>query len=325
MIGIVVLNYMSWQDSIRCIESISATCSLPWHVLMDNASPNESVTRLEARFSSDPRVSLVIADENRGYAAGNNLGTRRAIDNDCETIFIANSDILFHEGSLEKMRDCLTRESSAGIVGPRVRSTEGADQWAFALRIVDLKEKYLHKTALRFFIPRAYREKSVGPANGFEHQTDVFYVSGCCFGMSRQFATSVLPLDENTFLGEEELILGIRAQQAGFRTIFLPDSEVTHHHRGSKKHASGYSAMQFVFSEIYYCHSYLHEHAWRLLPLWLYRVARFACKSLFHRDYRRFLARVVREGWIRLISDSGLGIPDREMMQSTPDVSFLSS
>ena len=135
---------------------------------------------------------------------------------------------------------------------------------------------------------------------------DVYYVLGCCFAFSIKFAEEVLPLDENTFLFEEELILGIASERAGYRTVLIPEAIVTHRHRGSTRHASAFSMMHSIFSEIYYCRSYLRAPLWKILPLWLTRFFSFFWRSFRSKEYSRLLKRVIIESRERLLSPNGL-------------------
>ena len=54
-------------------------------------------------------------------------------------------------------------------------------------------------------------------------QYPVYHVSGCCFLMNRKAAETLYPLDENTFLYDEELIIGIRDGTGGTADMVLWD------------------------------------------------------------------------------------------------------
>ena len=101
MLGIIILNYQTWEISIRCMESIKDTIGeIPYHIyLVDNASPilmPEICQNYLAKHRET--VSFLQAAENRGYAAGNNIGIRQALDDHCEYLLITNNDIVFQQG-----------------------------------------------------------------------------------------------------------------------------------------------------------------------------------------------------------------------------------
>ncbi len=47
-IGVVILNYKNWMDTVLCVESVLASNECPaWVIIVDNASPNDSVVQLQ--------------------------------------------------------------------------------------------------------------------------------------------------------------------------------------------------------------------------------------------------------------------------------------
>ena len=46
-IGVVILNYNGWTDTLACVESVLANEEAPsWVIIVDDASPNDSVAML---------------------------------------------------------------------------------------------------------------------------------------------------------------------------------------------------------------------------------------------------------------------------------------
>lgn len=99
-ISFVILNYKTYQETIACAESILSVRNGEdvRIVIVDNGSGNESVRCLKERFSGEEAVHIVCAEENLGFACGNNLGIRYAREHfDPDFIVAANSDILFEQ------------------------------------------------------------------------------------------------------------------------------------------------------------------------------------------------------------------------------------
>lgn len=88
------------------MESIKDTIGeIPYHIyLVDNASPilmPEICQNYLAKHRET--VSFLQAAENRGYAAGNNIGIRQALVDNCEFILLTNNDIVFTSESISNM------------------------------------------------------------------------------------------------------------------------------------------------------------------------------------------------------------------------------
>src|SRR3990167_165680 len=77
-IAIIILNFYGKRDTTECIHSVLAS-SYPHYkiVLVDNDSKDDSVAHLKATF---PQIPLIETKANLGYAGGNNVGIRYALE-----------------------------------------------------------------------------------------------------------------------------------------------------------------------------------------------------------------------------------------------------
>ncbi|RMH07665.1 MAG: glycosyltransferase, partial [Nitrospirae bacterium] len=75
--SVIILSYNTRDLTLDCLDRFAeAVLDQGWEViLVDNASTDGVAEAVRARF---PRVTVIESPENRGYAAGNNLGLRRA-------------------------------------------------------------------------------------------------------------------------------------------------------------------------------------------------------------------------------------------------------
>lgn len=288
MIGIVILNYNSWDDTKECIHSIfDKEKKAKYRIyLVDNAS-TEQVSEEQIRAWEDAGIRLIRSEENRGYSAGNNIGVREALNDGCSEVLISNADVRYEENSILQMKNFLDRHSDAGIVGPKIVLGNGVTQKECMMFKTGPKEKYLLRTRLHMFFPK-YNDRYWGREHDYEKETfQVYAVMGCCFMMRRDCALDMTPFDEHTFLYEEELILGIRMEQAGWKTFYYPESVIHHLHGKSTEKVKAFAYTCNVCSEIYYCREYLGMKRWQIWPLYLYRFIIYFIKYLVILDYRK--------------------------------------
>lgn len=301
MIGIVILNYINWEVTEKCLYSIIDTMvNINYHIfLVDNASPNQP-TKDFLRLIKDENITFIKNTKNSGYAAGNNIGITRALKDNCEAILIANSDIIFLENSIISLYNYLQENSNVGIVGPKILNVDGGvEQPSMCIR-TGLKEKYLVNTFLRHIF-KSRSNKYFAKGNDLSKPFSVQAVLGGCFLMSRKCALDITPLDENTFLFEEELIIGIRMEQKGYKTIYYPQSTVIHAHGQSTKSVRAFSYICFVESEIYYCKRYLNVSKVSIWPLYLIRSISYLGRCLKYKDFRKNILIYFKKTWTRLI------------------------
>mgnify|MGYP004701656425 FL=1 len=271
MIGIVILNYETWDVTLQCMESImeAENEEMIRIYLVDNASTRKKPKEID-RFIEQHSVTYIEAAENRGYAAGNNLGICRALEDQCTYVLITNNDIRFRSAAIHRMKQLLESSDRIGIVGPQVVGLDGIHQPSVAMYRTGIREIFHFYTGFRCFHRKAMREYQ-GMDQDAGGQYPVYHVSGCCFLMNRKAVETLYPLDENTFLYDEELIIGIRMEQAGLQTWYCGTAVVEHHHGYTTQKNSAFMQKCIRESEQYYCREYLQANKIILYLLFGYR------------------------------------------------------
>lgn len=274
MLGIVMLNYNGWQLSVDCIESIENTTKIEHRIyLVDNASTVIPSEEIEQRINNFQNVIFIRNNNNRGYAAGNNIGILKAMKDGCNEILITNNDVVFSKDCIDGLQDFLIKNSDVGIVGPKVYLPDGRLQEINMGCEMSLKGKYLYllrktpfKSLGRSFLRDFHAEKM-----DLNKPFQVFGVSGCCFMISKECVQYLYPLDENTFLYEEENIIANKINKLGKKVIYYSPLTIVHLGGQSTKNLSAFSYSCFVESEIYYTRKYLLAKRWEILSLYLIR------------------------------------------------------
>lgn len=309
MIGIIILNYMTSEETYDCVKSIRTTCKSRYRIyVVDNSSPDGSLERLTDVFSSDEDVVVIGSQVNRGYSAGNNIGILKALEDGCTHILVSNSDIIYHEGAIDRLREFLDGNKKAGIAGPKILDENGEVSEISRIFVkTGIREKLLATTRLRSLNLMNIHRTYYGLDKSFDEIQKVYHLVGCCFMMKRELAEKVVPFDENTFLYEEELILGIAVEKAGYETYSYPPAEVTHLNERSSRNIGAYALIHLVCSEIYYCRRYLKASRLKVFPIYMIRSMLYLERCLKNRSYRMHLRKYIRESARRFLSSDGLG------------------
>jgi GT2 family glycosyltransferase len=89
-VGIVLLNWNGWRDTVACLQSLRTLDYVPYEVyLVDNASEDDSEFRLR---QWDPQLRIIQAGGNLGWAGGCNVGIRAALAEGCAHVYLLNND-----------------------------------------------------------------------------------------------------------------------------------------------------------------------------------------------------------------------------------------
>jgi GT2 family glycosyltransferase len=102
-LSIVIVSFNARDDLENCLRSLAAAPPRIPHevVVVDNASGDDSVAAVEARF---PDVRLLVQRRNLGFSAANNTGIRATSG---ELILLLNNDTVVPAGALDVLVDRL--------------------------------------------------------------------------------------------------------------------------------------------------------------------------------------------------------------------------
>ncbi len=268
-IGVVILNYNGWQDTIACAESVLASAEAPaWVVIVDNASTNDSVRWLRhwaagnmefalpelgaplsclkplplldiaATEDVEPQPSRIVLlrnERNNGYAAGNNAGIRLLLRWGADAVWILNNDTVVDRDALGAMARRLFSKARPGLCGSLIRYQDG--DALVQCRAGGHTNKW---TGLSVLDGNGEGLDASLQTTPDEVEKRLNFVYGASVMASRTFIEEVGLLDERFFLYCEEQDWAYSA--AGkFDFAYAPDALVVHKEGGS----TGFSHCRF--------------------------------------------------------------------------------
>jgi GT2 family glycosyltransferase len=230
----VILNYRTPEMALdSAAAAVGAMDGIKGEILIvDNDSPDDSYelissTLADADWNRESRVRVVQSGYNGGFGAGNNFGMQIGLSSGGKPDFyyLLNSDAFPDPNAIIRLRDFLTAYPRAGIAGSRSRGLNGELQHS-AFRFPSIASEF-ESGAKTGFISRFLKNSSVSiPIPDTDTQVD--WVMGASVMLRRRMLDEIGSFDEAFFLYFEETELCFRAAQAGWRTYFVPSSEVLH-------------------------------------------------------------------------------------------------
>lgn len=212
----VVLNWNGREETLRCLRSLRAAGGLELPVVcVDNGSIDGSVDAIREAF---PEVDLIEAGANLGYAGGNNLGIRRALEAGADWVVLVNNDATVAADLVEGFEAAVRRRPDAGILAGKVYRSDRPETIWFAGQRVNLLLGYSGK-------PRGHDQPD-GPRYGVV--IDVGRAVGALMAISRATLQDVGPLDETLFAYVEDVEFCLRARRRGHAVVFAPDAHAWH-------------------------------------------------------------------------------------------------
>lgn len=220
-IAIVILNYVTWQETLKELNIVHEVMGIPYKdvIIVDNHSPNESY--LELKKSIKLGFSLLLADENGGYASGNNIGLRYARKHGYKYAWILNNDIIINDTDLlTKLMAIFAKDDSVATVNSDVFAPNG-----HLFNRDSVRPTWWDLT----FGMSSYRKRGrkLDITDGYAY---IYRPQGCSMILDLDKVADVNYLDEKTFLYSEEIILAERLMKKGYRCALNPDVQVIHNH-----------------------------------------------------------------------------------------------
>jgi len=287
MVGIVILNYNSYVDTINCIQSIAQNTQTAYRIyIVDACSTDSSFSALSDFVSGKDEIRLIKSNFNGGYSYGNNVGARIAIDECADVVLIVNPDILFKKAAIDLMYDELKSNNNLAVIGPRIYDLSGKDM-QFASRLYNLKSFLVSKKPFVHLFSKWIRYYKYDPEKHFYFQG---MISGCCFMIKSDCLTEASYLDTGVFLFYEEDILAYKLQQMRKLTGIVPGAEVIHNHSSAiKKEGEAFTRFHRFYSSQYVLKRYAHINSIQYILISLFHIVPFAINSVIKRSYRKYL------------------------------------
>lgn len=116
-VSIIILNWNGKNDTLECLDSLRHL-TYPNHeiIIVDNGSTDDSVEFF--KNASWERVKIIENKENLGFAEGNNIGIRRALESSSDYILLLNNDTIVDPTFLEKLIEVGESDNDIGILSP---------------------------------------------------------------------------------------------------------------------------------------------------------------------------------------------------------------
>ena len=230
---VVTVNYRTADYLVRCLASLEAERELlPGLevVAVDNASGDGSLEVLgravEERGWGD-WVRILSAEENGGFAAGNNLALAPLLAEEAAPAYVCllNPDTEVYPGALATLTAFLEAHPRAGFAGPCTEVGRGNVRGS-AFRfpgIVNSFDEGLHLGSVSRLLARW---KLAPDPRSSAHPTD--WLSGGCLLVRPEVFRQVGLFDEGYFLYYEEVDLMRRAGRVGWESWYVPEARIVH-------------------------------------------------------------------------------------------------
>lgn len=230
-VAVIVLDWDGGSETLECLRALRATRGVRLQpILVDNASRNPV---FEAAREILPDLVVLRNDSNLGYAGGNNVGLRHALEGDAEFFAVLNNDAQPRPGALRTMAHAA--HDGVGVVGARILRKEDPSRLWMAWGELTYRQSLV-------------RLVGQGAADGprWQGRREADWVSGCALLFPRRALERVGLFDEEYFAYHEEVDWCARARAEGLRILWEPEAVVLHRGEASSGGGTFVSRKQYL-------------------------------------------------------------------------------
>jgi GT2 family glycosyltransferase len=214
----IVLHNTDEKEIHNIINECANSTVLIDIYIVDN-SPNNKLSYLQ----SDERINYFKANYNGGFGCGHNTAIKKfKLLDKYDYCLVMNSDIMFELDVVEKIIDYMDKESTVGVLMPKVLNSDGTLQ--FARRLLPSPLDIIRKKFLPSFLhSKRYEMIDYEPNNPVE----IVGLCGCFMFLRTEALKVSGTFDERYFMYFEDLDL-CRRIAVQFSLIYHPNISIIH-------------------------------------------------------------------------------------------------
>jgi len=228
-ISVIIVNYNSGRFLQKCVDSVFDTNEDVEVIVVDNASTDNSVIRLESALPNETRLQVISNSSNLGFAKACNTGTQNTSG---QYLFYLNPDCILDRNAILEMLSSFKSDPTVGMVGGLLTDPDGTEQGGGRRAVPTPWRSFVRAFGLSRFAnrwPRLFFDFHLHKQPLPEQPIEVEAVSGACMLVRREALEDVGPLDEGYFMHCEDLDWCMRFRQKKWKILFVPTAKIIHY------------------------------------------------------------------------------------------------
>jgi GT2 family glycosyltransferase len=216
-IAVAILNWNGQNLLKKFLPSIQKNSGEAKVYIIDNASSDDSVAYIKDNF---PSIEIIQLSQNLGYAGGYNEGIKQIPE---AIVCCLNSDVEVGANWLLPILESFNKEDSTAVVQPKILDYHKKDTLEYAGAAGGFIDSYGYP----FCRGRVFDWIDKDRAE-YSNTMEVFWASGACFFIRKDYFISLGGFDPEFFAHMEEIDLCWRAFNLNYKVIYQGRSEVFH-------------------------------------------------------------------------------------------------
>lgn len=211
---VVILNWNGKEATLDCLDSVyKSSYHDPDVIVVDNGSNDGTVTAVRRNF---PVTKILENSVNLGYAEGNNVGLKYALDHKADYAFVLNNDTIVASDCISGLVADMECHLDAAAAAPKSYYFDAPEMIYFAGGRISQDGRVVHLGS--------------GKRDGveFSSPTNTEWLTGCAILFRSEALRKVGLFDPRYYLLFEDADWSSRAKRVGYQLRIVPAAKLWH-------------------------------------------------------------------------------------------------
>ncbi|AGY76813.2 glycosyltransferase family 2 protein [Clostridium autoethanogenum] len=210
-----MVNYNGHKDTIECVTSLRKINYSNYKIIIvDNSSSDSSGEILKRKLS---HCKIIESKKNLGFAGGNNLGIKYALDNKADYVLLLNNDTLVEANFLNNMINSFNVDNRIGLVGCKIMYYPQKNIIWYGGGCIDWFR----------FIGDHYGMKEIDQGQ-CDREKEIDFMTGCCMLIKREVFEKAGLLSGDYFMYFEDVDFCVKVKNTGYKIWYNPKAIIYH-------------------------------------------------------------------------------------------------
>jgi len=215
-VSIILLNYNGYNDTIEAVESLEKIKYNNYEIIIvDNESTNDSYEILKSKLNK--KHTLIKSGKNGGFAYGNNVGIKHALEGGAEYILLINNDTEVEPEFLNYLVESLEEDEKVGLSTGLILNYYNKEKVWYAGGEINWDKFY------GYHIDEGKNIKHIIMKEKF-----ITFATGCLMLIKSSVLKEIGFLPEEYFMYYEDVDFCAKLQKSGYSIRYNPKSIIYH-------------------------------------------------------------------------------------------------
>lgn len=214
LVSIIIVNWNGLVDLKACLASLKVIAYPNYEIIIvDNGSTDGSQKYVRDQKTGIKNLTLIENKKNLGYAAGNNIGYKKAKGS---FLLLLNNDTVIESDFLSVLVQRIIEDQTIGGIQPRILQYPNK-------KLIDSVGSYFIKTGFLYHYGHNKHDQ-----RKYDQEGVIFTMKGACMLLRKSVIDAVGLFDPSYFAYFEETDLCMRIWLSGHRILYYPKAIIYH-------------------------------------------------------------------------------------------------